>query len=143
MTDMKHVPQEEWKKKLTPEQYKVMFEKGTEPRFSANWDNTGKGMYVCAACGHELFSSDAKFELNPSDWNYGWPSFDQPANRENVELVQDDSHGMHRTEVVCKNCGAHLGHLFMDGPKETTGEHYCINSCALNFQKKRVDYSEW
>lgn len=127
------------KKKLTPEQYHVMFEKGTEPRFAfeKNWGKDEKGMYVCANCGHELFSSSARFELDPSDWNYGWPSFDQPANRENIELRDDDSYGMRRTEVVCRNCGAHLGHLFNDGPKEKGGEHYCVNSCALTFKPQK------
>lgn len=131
---MKNASQD-WKDKLSPEQYHVMFENGTEPRFGAHWNRTEKGMYVCAACGHELFSSDAKFELDPSDWNYGWPSFDQPANKENIELRSDDRYGMTRTEVICKNCGAHLGHLFDDGPQETTGQHYCVNSCALHFKK--------
>lgn len=131
-----YMDKNELKQKLTHQQYQVMFEKGTEPRFSKNWDSTGEGMYMCAACGNPLFSSDAKFELDPTDWNYGWPSFDQPANRENIELRDDDSNGMHRTEVICKKCGAHLGHLFNDGPKETTGEHYCVNSCALAFTPK-------
>ncbi|HEX7042718.1 MAG TPA: peptide-methionine (R)-S-oxide reductase MsrB [Patescibacteria group bacterium] len=128
---------DEMKSKLTPEQYSVMFEKGTEPRFSKNWNITEKGMYNCAACGNPLFSSDAKFELDPNDWNYGWPSFDDPVSRENVELKDDDSNGMNRTEVICKKCGAHIGHLFNDGPKETTGMHYCVNSCALNFTPEK------
>lgn len=114
-----------------------MFEKGTEPRFSENWDKNEKGMYVCANCGNPLFSSSAKFELDPSDINYGWPSFDSPANKEHIILRDDNTFGMHRTEVVCKNCGAHLGHLFNDGPQETTGEHYCVNSCALNFKPQK------
>lgn len=134
MADMKNISKEEWKKKLSPQQYEVMFEKGTEPRFAKNWDSKEKGMYVCAACGHPLFSSNAKFELDKSDWNYGWPSFDEPANKENIELKEDYSHGMMRTEVVCKNCGAHIGHLFNDGPKATTGQHYCVNNCALTFK---------
>lgn len=125
--------EEEWKKILTPEQYEVLRNKGTEARGGKFFDFDKKGMYACAACGHELFSSDAKFELDPNDPNYGWPSFDEPSNKENIELVDDDRYGMHRTEVICKNCGSHLGHLFMDGPKETTGAHYCINSCALKF----------
>ena len=134
MSDMKHLTDEEWKKKLTPEQYRVLREKGTEPAFTNKLvDNHEKGMYTCAACGHELFSSDAKF-----DSGTGWPSFDQAMNRENVELHEDITLGMHRTEVVCKNCGSHLGHVFPDGPRETTGERYCINGCALNFKKQEV-----
>lgn len=125
--------EEDWKNKLTPEQYQVMREKGTETPFTGKYvDNHDTGMYECAACGHPLFSSDAKFESGT-----GWPSFDQPMNRENVDLVQDDTLGMSRTEVVCKNCGSHLGHVFDDGPKKTTGQRYCINSCALNFKKKQ------
>lgn len=129
---------EELKEKLTPEQYQVMFGEGlrTEPRFSPNWDRTDRGVYVCAACGNELFSSDAKFEQDPSSWNYGWPSFDDPINKENIEITDDHSFGIHRKEVKCKNCGAHLGHVFTDGPIETTGLHYCVNSCALNFTSK-------
>ena len=135
---MRDIPDEEWKKKLTPEQYRVLREKGTEPPFSSSvFTNNEKGIYVCAACGHELFSSDAKFELDKWDPNYGWPSFDKPANRENVEFKEDNSYGMQRTEVLCKNCGGHLGHLFNDGPKESGGEHYCINGCALMFKKKQ------
>ena len=132
MTDMKQMPDEYWKDKLSPEQYKVMREKGTEQAFTGKYfDNHETGMYECSACGHELFSSDAKF-----DSGTGWPSFDKPVNRENVELHEDTSFGV-RTEVVCKNCGAHLGHVFTDGPKETTGERYCINSCALSFKGKK------
>ncbi len=129
--------EEEWKKILTPEEYEVLRNKGTEARGGKYFNSDEDGMYSCAACGHELFSSDAKFELDKDDPNYGWPSFDQPANRENVELVDDNRYGMHRTEVICKNCGSHLGHLFDDGPVETTGEHYCINSCALKFHPEK------
>jgi peptide-methionine (R)-S-oxide reductase len=133
MSDMRDKPEEYWKEKLTPEQYKVLRESGTEAPFTGKYfDNHESGMYECAACGHELFSSDTKF-----DSGTGWPSFDQPVNRENVELLDDNSLFMKRTEVICKNCGSHLGHVFDDGPKDTTGKRYCINSCALNFKKKQ------
>ncbi len=129
---MQNKSEEYWKEKLTPEQYHILREKGTEPAFTGKYvDNHESGMYECAACGHPLFSSDTKFESGS-----GWPSFDQPVNRENVELHEDGSFFMKRTEVTCKNCGAHLGHVFPDGPKETTGERYCINSCSLNFKAK-------
>src|SRR5579864_1814855 len=130
--DMKNKSEEYWKKKLTSEQYHILREKGTEQAFTGKYyNNHESGKYECAACGHDLFSSDAKFESGS-----GLPSFDQPANRENVELREDNSYGMHRTEVICKNCGSHLGHVFDDGPRETTGQRYCINSCSLNFKPK-------
>ena len=133
MSDSQQQPEDYWKKKLTPEQYAVLREKGTEAPFTGKYfDNHKNGTYVCAACGHELFASDAKF-----DSGTGWPSFDQPMNREHVELVEDAGYGMVRTEVICKNCGSHLGHVFPDGPKETTGERYCINSCSLDFKEKK------
>ncbi len=132
MSDMKDKPEEYWKEKLSTEQYKVLRESGTEAPFSGKYfDNHESGMYECAACGHELFSSDTKF-----DSGTGWPSFDKPVNLENVELKSDKSLLMERTEVICKNCGGHLGHVFDDGPKETTGKRYCINSCSLNFKPK-------
>ncbi len=119
-------------KELPKELYEVARQRGTEAPFTGKYLNThDKGMYKCAVCGAELFSSDAKF-----DSGTGWPSFTEPKNLENVELRPDNSHGMHRTEVVCKNCGAHLGHLFDDGPKEKGGKRYCINSVCLELEKK-------
>ena len=118
---------EELKQKLTPEQYKIMRQKGTEPAFSGKYyDNHEKGMYVCVACGQELFSSDTKF-----DSGTGWPSFTDSVNLKNVELKADNEGGLIRTEVTCKNCGSHLGHLFDDGPADKGGKRYCINSACL------------
>lgn len=130
MSDMKDQPDTYWKATLTPEQYQVCRLKGTERAFTgALYNNHEKGMYQCVACGQALFSSDTKF-----DSGTGWPSFDSPVDSQNIELHEDRSLFMRRTEVVCKNCGAHLGHLFEDGPRETTGMRYCINSVALNFK---------
>lgn len=126
---MKEVPKD-LKDRLTPEQYAVTQEAATEAPGSGEYlHNKEKGMYKCIVCGAELFDSGTKF-----DSGTGWPSFDSPTNREHVDLIEDTSHGMNRVEVRCKNCGAHLGHLFPDGPT-TTGDRYCINSCALKFQK--------
>ena len=120
-----------WKKKLTPEQYRVMRECGTEAPFTGKYVNEhAEGMYKCASCGAELFSSDAKF-----DSGTGWPSFTEPANLEHVELRPDVNAGMHRTEVVCKSCGAHLGHVFDDGPADRGGKRYCINSVCLELEE--------
>jgi peptide-methionine (R)-S-oxide reductase len=116
------------KQKLTPEEYHILREKGTEAPFSgALYNEKRDGMYACKVCGNELFASDTKF-----DSGTGWPSFTDPANLENVTLLEDHSHGMLRTEVQCKHCGSHLGHVFPDGPGEK-GTRYCINSACLNF----------
>src|SRR3989344_7749166 len=129
MDDMKKKTNEYWKKKLTNEQYNVLREKKTEPAFSGKlYDNHEKGMYTCAACGQQLFSSNTKF-----DSGTGWPSFDA-AIPGSIEFRDDASHGMTRTEVVCSRCGGHLGHVFDDGPRETTGKRVCINSCSLDLQ---------
>lgn len=128
--NLKSKPESYWKNKLTPEQYRILREKGTDQAFTnAYYHKNDAGMYVCAACGQELFSSSTKF-----DSGSGWPSFDNPVNSEHIEFVTDNSHGMIRTEVRCKNCGSHLGHLFPDGPTPT-GQRYCINSTSLSFKK--------
>jgi peptide-methionine (R)-S-oxide reductase len=119
--------EEEFKHKLTPEQYDVMRKGGTETPFTGQYYNDHeKGMYVCAACGQELFSSDTKF-----DSGTGWPSFTDPVNLKNVTLHRDESGGMVRTEVRCGRCGSHLGHVFDDGPADKGGKRYCINSVCL------------
>jgi peptide-methionine (R)-S-oxide reductase len=134
MDDTQKNDEQYWKEKLTPEQYAVLREKGTESAFTGKyWNVHDDGMYHCAACGAPLFSSSAKF-----DSGTGWPSFTDPAVADAVELKEDNSHGMHRTEVVCKNCGSHLGHLFDDGPEEKGGKRFCINSCSLDFKGKNA-----
>ena len=122
--------EEQWRERLTPEQYEVLRRHGTEPAFTGRyWNAHEDGIYRCAGCGAELFSSETKF-----DSGNGWPSFYEPATAENIELRADNSYGMHRTEVVCRNCGGHLGHLFDDGPAPT-GQRYCINSCSLDLSR--------
>jgi peptide-methionine (R)-S-oxide reductase len=123
--------EEEWRKELTPEQYRVCRMKGTEPPFTGQYhDSKEPGTYRCVACGEELFTSETKF-----DSGCGWPSFYQPIARENIAEEEDRTFGMTRTEVMCSSCGAHLGHVFPDGPRPT-GLRYCINSVSLKLDPK-------
>lgn len=123
--------EDEIKQKLSDEEYEVLRKGSTEAAFSGEFvDTEDKGMYKCKVCGNELFSSESKFHSGS-----GWPSFDDVVNEGNVETKTDDSHGMQRTEVVCAKCKSHLGHVFDDGPAETTGKRYCINSVCLDLEK--------
>lgn len=131
MTDVKSKSNEEWKKQLSPEEYRVLREKGTERAFTGEyWDNHEKGVYYCRACHQKLFHSDTKYESGS-----GWPSFFAPTSKDAVSTILDKSHGMIRQEIVCSNCGSHLGHVFPDGPKPT-GLRYCMNSISMKFEKE-------
>jgi len=131
-----NISEEEIKKKLTPEQYKIMRQGGTESPFSGKYLNHKEdGMYLCAVCGAKLFSSKNKYESHTPGLS-GWPSFSDVMNSDAIKLVDDDSMGMHRVEALCKNCGSHLGHLF-DDADAPGGKHYCINSTCLDFEKKK------
>jgi peptide-methionine (R)-S-oxide reductase len=131
MTDMAQT-ESEWREKLTPEQYQVLRQGGTERAFTGKyWDSKAKGVYRCAGCGEELFSSDTKFESHS-----GWPSFFQPLDETAIEEDADRSYGMVRTEIKCANCGGHLGHVFDDGPNPT-GLRYCVNSASLDLDETK------
>lgn len=133
MSDKLNKSEEAWREELTPEKYHICREKGTEPPFSGKYlDNKEPGIYRCACCGAELFDASTKFNSGT-----GWPSFWDALDPGKVKLTEDHSHGMTRIEVTCANCGAHLGHVFPDGPPPT-GQRYCINSIALDFEKQET-----
>lgn len=124
--------EQEWRQELSPEQYKIVREKGTEAPFTSDLNDVkDEGTFKCVACGQPLFSSENKF-----DSGTGWPSFDAPMDDEVVETESDNSMFMKRTEVLCSRCDAHLGHVFDDGPSDTTGKRFCINGCALKFDEE-------
>jgi|SRR5581483_3459186 len=124
--------EDEWRKKLSKEQYAILRQKSTEAPFSGQLlHNSKSGEYRCAACGQVIFNSDTKF-----DSGTGWPSFYEPVNKKAVKLVEDKSHGMNRVEVTCSNCGSHLGHVFNDAYDQPSGQRFCINSAALDFKDK-------
>ena len=128
--NLQQKPESYWKEKLTDEQFRIARQKGTEPAYTGKYvDNHDTGTYNCVACGQALFASDTKFESGS-----GWPSFTDPVNAEHIDLHDDSSFGMQRTEVICKNCGSHLGHLFPDGPADKGGNRFCINSAVLDFE---------
>lgn len=132
---VKRLTDEELRERLTPEQYKILRERGTEAPFTGEFlHNKETGTYTCKVCGAKLFSSDTKF-----DSGSGWPSFYNVFSSDAVTLTEDTSHGMHRIEVSCANCGSHLGHVFNDAPEQPTGMRFCINSASLNFLKKVED----